>query len=321
MLSVKNYLKNTIGIDVPIQELLPDEQKSLPFFILQTYALNIAHLFNHKVIFLKKKDNENLTPDQYRKQTALVKKAYNLPVVLILKKLEAYNRKRLIEKQIAFIVPEKQMFIPQLFIDFKEFRNTDTKRGNKLLPAAQCLLFYHLLKENLNEINLKAIAEKLNYTPMSITRAVKDLKEKQVCITKGRKEKMIILEQKKQELWQTVLPYLQNPVKKKIFTDNFHDVYIKSGINALTFYTNIADDTKNNCFAISSNDFNYLRKKGKINLLQEGEGKICLEVWKYPPALLAKNNMVDQLSLYMIFKKNDDERIQIEIETLIGGFI
>jgi len=317
---LKNYLKNTIGIDVPIKEFLPDEQKSLPFFIDQAYALYIAHLFNHKLIFLEKKDNENLTPDQYRKHTALVENAYNLPVVLILKHLEAYNRKRLIEKQIAFIIPDKQMFIPQLFIDFKEFRNAVTKKSEKLLPAAQCLLFYHLLKEDLNGINLKTIAGKLNYAPMSITRAVKDLEEKQLCTTNGRKEKTINFEQKNRELWQMALPYLQNPVKKEIFTDNFHDLYIKSGFNALTFYTNIAD-TGNNCFAISNDDFNYWRKKGKIKLLHEGEGEICLEVWKYPPALLAYDNMVDPLSLYMIFKDNDDERVQMEIETLTKGLL
>jgi DNA-binding MarR family transcriptional regulator len=282
--------------------------------------LHITKLFKHEVIFLEKKDNENLTPDQYLKQIALVENTYNLPAVLILNQLEAYKRKRLIEKQIAFIVPDKQMFIPQLFIDFKEFRNTVKKRGSKLLPAAQCLLFYHLLKEDLNEINFKTIAGKLNYTPMSITRAVKDLKEKQLCKTSGRKEKAIVFEQKKQGLWQKALPYLQNPIKKKIFTDNFHQVYIKSGINALTFYTNIADE-ENNCFAISGDDFNKLRKKGKINLLQEGEGKICLEVWKYRPALLAQNIIVDPLSLYMIFKENDDERIQMGIEPLVNRFI
>jgi len=320
MLSIENYLKNTIGIDVTIETLLPNKQKVLPFFILQTYSLYITKLFKHQVIFLEKKDNENLTPDQYLKQTALVENAYDLPVVLILNQLEAYKRKRLIEKQIAFIVPDKQMFIPQLFIDFKEFRNTVKKRGSKLLPAAQCLLFYHLLKEDLNEINLKTIAEKLNYAPMSITRAVKDFKEKKICATKGRKEKTIVFEKKNQELWQTTLPYLQNPIKKKIFTDNYHDLYIKSGINALTFYTNIADE-ENNCFAISTDDFNYLRKKGKINLLQKGEGKICLEVWKYPPVLLAQNNIVDPLSLYLIFKENDDERIQMEIEPLVNRFI
>ena len=319
MSPLENYFRNTLGIELVIKKLLPKEQKSLPFFILQIYNLNIVHLFNRRVIFLEKKEDENMTPDQYSKQIALVENTYNLPVVLILKKLESYNRKRLIEKQIAFIVPEKQMFIPQLFIDFKEFRSAETKKSNKLIPAAQCLLFFHLLKEDLNGINLKTIADKLKYAPMSITRAVKDLKEKQLCATNGKKEKTIIFEQKNRELWQMALPYLQSPVKKEIFTNNKYDYFIKSGYNALALHTNIAD-TENNYFAISSDDFNYWRKQGKIKTLHKGEGKNCLEIWKYSPALLAQDNVVDPLSLYMIFKENDDERVQMEIETLIKDF-
>ena len=48
-------------------------------------------------------------------------------------------------------------------------------------------------------------------------------------------------------------------------------------------------------------------------------GDIKVEVWKYSPALLSENGIVDKLSLYLCMKDSDDERVQLECDTLIKG--
>jgi hypothetical protein len=46
-------------------------------------------------------------------------------------------------------------------------------------------------------------------------------------------------------------------------------------------------------------------------------GEVEVEVWKYNPALLSESGVVDRLSLYLLLKDYDDERVQIELEHMI----
>lgn len=54
--------------------------------------------------------------------------------------------------------------------------------------------------------------------------------------------------------------------------------------------------------------FRYITKSIK-------SGKI--EIWKYSPFILAKDNIVDPLSLIMTLKNENDERIQEAVESLL----
>ena len=42
-----------------------------------------------------------------------------------------------------------------------------------------------------------------------------------------------------------------------------------------------------------------------------------IEVWKYDPALLSETGVVDKLSLYLLLKDYEDERVQIELDNMI----
>ena len=46
-------------------------------------------------------------------------------------------------------------------------------------------------------------------------------------------------------------------------------------------------------------------------------GDIRVEVWKYAPTLLSVDGWVDRISLYLCLKDSEDERIQLECDTLI----
>ena len=318
MKKLVKYIKNTLGIEIKIKPFSSVKQKKMPFYIREMYKFKKTHLYNREIIMLVQKDNANLTPRQYLKQVTLIEETFCLPAILILEQLEAYNRKRLLEKQVAFIILGKQMFIPQLLIDLKEFQLSIKKKNERLQPAAQCLLLYHLLKGNISDTNFKTIAQKLNYAQITITRAVSNLRDFDLCTVEGTKEKKIKFQDDKRKIWETALPYLQTPVKRKVYTDEIikKDLVCESGITALAHYTNIADNNKV-CHAISGSNYNFLIKNKEINLTNNFDEDLCLEIWKYSPTILSNNKVVDPLSLYLIFKNNDDERIQIEIEKLV----
>jgi len=318
MPNLKKYIRTTLGTEINIKPFPKVKQKTLPFYIREMYKFKITRLFNREIIILVQKGSQNLTTDQYRKQITLIENTFDLPAVLILEQLEAYNRKRLLEKQIAFIIPGKQMYIPQLLIDLKDFRFATKIKMQRLQPAAQCLLLYHLLKKNVSDINFKIIAQRLNYSQMTITRAAANLNRLDLCTIEGNKEKKIVFQDDKRKIWETALPYLQNPVKRKVYTDKIlgKNLIYKTGFTALAWYTNIAENGKT-CFAISNVNYNYLLKNKEVHLTNNFEEDFCLEIWKYPPDILSNNNIVDPLSLFLIFKDTKDERIQMEIEKLI----
>ncbi len=318
MKRLEKYFFDTLGIEIHIKPFPNNKLNTLPLFFRGMYQFRKTRLFEREIILLQQIENEYLTADQYLKHVRQIEQTFNIPVVLVLEPIEAYNRKRLIEKQVAFIIPGKQMFIPQLLIDLKEFRYATKKKRETIQPAAQYLLFYHLLKENVEEMNFKMIAEKTNYTQMTITRAATDLAEKGICSIEGRKEKRIIFNAHKKDIWEKAIPFLQNPTKRKIYlNDNLDDeLMYKAGYSALAFYTNIAGDAVD-CYAISKTDYMYLKKNGQIKTVNRFEGRFCIEIWKYALGTLANGRTVDPLSLYLTLKDEKDERVEMELEKMI----
>ncbi len=112
----------------------------------------------------------------------MLKNRLNQKVVVVLDNVQAYQRKRLIEKGLNFIVPGKQLYLPELLVSLGEsFVHPKSKQKNKpLLPSAQFLLIYHIIHKNkhwkFTEHSFKEIAEKTGYTPMAITNAIDGLK-------------------------------------------------------------------------------------------------------------------------------------------------
>ena len=83
--------------------------------------------------------------------------------------------------------------------------------------------------------------------------------------------------------------------------------------------------SKQQFFAIGKNQYYKLEKENKLKGLNQFEGKYCLEIWKYDPNLLmqniAKEAVVDPLSLYISFTDNQDERIEMALEQIIKRYI
>lgn len=319
MYKTEKYINDILGVNFQLNKLAENKLNILPYYLKNIYVFNTGNLFNKQLIFISKTNEETATTKQYRKHIDIIKEAFKCPVVLILYEIEAYNRKRLIEKKVSFIVPGKQMFLPHLFIDLKEIK-TNIKRGkNKLQPAAQYILLYYLLKSDLHGINFSEMQNIFGYSSlMTITRAMYELQDIGICKIEGNKEKNVVFDINKLDIWVKVLPYLINPVKKRFYIEKLPDkelIYI-SGITALSKYSDIADDMKPH-YAIADSDFKLLQKTKKIHQINNMEGKFCLETWKYSPGLLAINNVVDPLSIYLVYKDNENERIEAAINTII----
>jgi hypothetical protein len=327
------YIKNIIGASIEIHLLQKKELDKLPMYLHKGYNWYKAAVVGRLCILAEMKEDNGFSIAQIEKHFEQVKAALGLPVIGVFKQLEAYNRKRLIEKKVAFVVPEKQLYVPDFFIDLKEFRNNAKETHERLTPTAQLLLLYHILNKEENKQFYKKtfqeLAVLLGTNPMGISRAVTNLKHHSLIDITGGKEKFIQFRLKKQELWQEAEQrnLLINPVLKQIYIDEKPRglLMFRSNEYALPEYSDM-NASRQEFYAIDKNTFYGLQKKQALINANENEGRYCLEVWKYNPETLAgelqqKTGAVDPLSLYLSLKDTHNERIEMAMEQIMEQFI
>lgn len=308
------YIEAITGARVAVSEPAAFYAAELPLF-LRKRKRTFANIEGRDVVFEYRDSMDEETPLQIEKQRDSLEKIFNRPVVFCFEKLESFQRKRLIEKKIAFIHKDKQMYMPLLFIDLKEYGVSRKPERNVFSPAAQCIVLYHLLKQPLDGLVFSDISKLLPYSPMSITRAVQEYLSHGLCDVTGTKEKKIIFKFAPAELWEQSKSLCISPVKKTYYTDEINiSRYILSGESALAKYTMVQEPGVP-CYAVSRAQMQELKKNNQF-LAPYITGGPCIEVWSYDPALLSSDKAADPLSLYLRYLNDEDERIQKAISGL-----
>lgn len=329
------YIQETLGIQAITSPIVRNSLGKLPMYIHETYNLYQIELYHRDIILAELKNEKEFSIRQTEKQVRQIKNILNQKVVVVLENVPAYNRKRLIEKGINFIVPGKQLFLPELLMDLREtYTHPGAKQKNeKLLPSAQFLLIYHIIHryENwkLEDHPFKEIARKLAYTPMSITNAIDSLKNHELVEVQGEKEKFIRFRHNRHELWKIAIEkdLLVNPVIKTVFVDEKPKelFLLQSNTSALPEYTDL-NPSRQEYYAIEKTVFYGLQKSNALVNPNDYEGKYALEVWKYNPLTLVDElpnyrKVVDPLSLYLSVKDSKDERIEMATDQILEKFI
>ena len=329
------YIEETLGIQPTVTQIAKSYLDRLPIYIHETFRLYRTDIFNTEIILAELKNGDELSIQQTEKQVQQIKNLLHQKVVIVLENVQAFNRKRLIEKGINFIVPGKQLYMPDLLIDLREnFVHPKTRQKNEtLLPSAQFLLIYHIIHRKqqwkLQEHPFKAIAQKLGYTPMAITNAINNLKYHGLIDVEGEKEKFIRFRGERQDLWNMAHQQnlLINPVIKTVYVDEKPKglFLLHTNASALTEYTDL-NPSRQEYFAIEKTDFYGLQKSNGLVNPNDYEGRYALEVWKYNPLTLVDElpndkAVVDPISLFLSVKDSRDERIEMALDQIVKKFI
>jgi DNA-binding MarR family transcriptional regulator len=330
MEKVKQYIEELLGDPITLLSVKDKELGSvLPFYMTEMYSFSKIVMMNHSLILIEPKQQDELSILQLSKHQALIEEMLHCKSAVVLQEIESFQRKRLIEKRVQFIVPNKQIFLPFWLIDLKEGYATKRQKKDSLSPSAQMILIWYLLdkqrKIDFENSSLKDLANHFNYSAMTITKAADELVSHDLCtLRENGKEKFIHFQQEKHELWHRAEPYLVNPVLKTIFVDEFPDGvgHILSNFSALSEYSEM-NPSSQRYYAIDKTVFYGLEKTGKFKNSNNREGKYCIEVWKYNPDKLMEivhndEFAVDPLSLYLSMKGNPDERTEYAFENLIN---
>jgi hypothetical protein len=312
MNKLENYLKEILGVDTTIFPLEKQLYRKLPLYLTANYAANETTILSKRICLLSLTGEDMPTPDQLSKQMALAIRQTGLPVVFVFDKVLSYNLKRLVAKSVNFIIPCKQLFIPALMMDLHKMPEKPQKKQEWLTPVAQFLLLYHLQKERLTGWTMRQLTDLFPQTYLTINRAIKNMEELGLCQLTGGKEKQIQFIGKGKNLWNKAQEFFQTPVERILYTDERLETACISNINALAYYTMLNDESKQH-YAID--------KQELVNLkiaTNRYAGDNTVEIWRYNVASLSRNGFIDKLSLYLLLKTDENERVQGELEQMIN---
>jgi hypothetical protein len=262
------------------------------------------------------RENTVFTPGLIRKHWQQIQKNWDNFIIYVQPILSSYNRKRLIEQHTPFIIPGNQMYLPHLGIDLREhFRKFHDKKVKAFSPATQAVIIYALTRQTDEKLTSSLLAEKLNYTLMTINRAFTELKAAQIgkfCL-EGRERWWTFSD--KQALWVEAASFLRSPLKKRIWLKGNHPKLF-SGLTALS-HLSLLSAPSLSVFATSMHQWKAWKQSSLEEVPSQDGADVELEIWHYDPDLFAKDSIVDPFSLYLSLKAIQDERIESALQELM----
>jgi hypothetical protein len=322
--SVQAYLKETLGI-APKARAWPGVAK-LPYFLHDAFEVRELTLLGRQILLAIDRQPYMLGLASIRRQMDTLRHRAGLPVVYVTGALASYERKRLIEQKVAFIVPGNQLYLPDLGIDLREyFRRSPDAPGGALSPATQAMLIAVLLRGPWHaEWQPAEVAKGLGYSAMTLSRAVKELTATGIASlhTEGR-ARWLRMERTAAETWETAKPMLRSPSKRRFWAKPTPDGSAPNirlaGLSALARYSMLAE-LEWQVYAVSPAQWKATTRAGIAILPEHLPGACEWELWHYSPALVPDSDTVDPLSLTLSLQGNSDERILLALDELRERF-
>lgn len=305
------------------------ESAQLPLYLQGGYSYRKATLQGQSCLLVLDKGNEQTDKAAVlKKHLKTIGQNFSGPVIYVVKNTTAFNRKRLVEQRIAFIVPGKQLYLPFAATDLRDHSTATSRTPNDkpkwLGSVAQQIVLLKLYQRWNEEMPAQRIAEQLVVSKMTVSRAYTELTACGLANTAniGRQKKLRFIHHG-QQLWEQALPFLRSPIKKQLWIDredyetNQYQLSIKAGETALSILSTLIEP-KHKTIAVNAKDWPGLKKLINIRELPHDYGEsVIVELWRYDPALLSERGIIDRLSLYLSLSEKHDDRLTIAKDALL----
>ncbi len=312
--AIRAYLKDTLGIDAPSAPW--SGAPSLPYFLVDAFDLKALTMLGRPVLLAidKRADRPGLAT--IRAQIDRIRERSGLPVLYATGTLASYERKRLIEQKVPFVVPGNQLYLPDLGVDLREyFRKPAAQPQGEISPAAQAMLIAVLLgKPWRGEWEPADVLGRLGYTAMTASRAAREVVAAGIATSEMvGKLRRLKAEGPARALWGHIKPLLRNPVKRRVWALPTSDLAVRefrlAGLSALAQQSILAEPTWPT-YALSPSQWRLASQQGVKPVPEAEPGVIQLELWNYSPALVPGTALVDPLSLVLSLQSDADDRVQ-----------
>lgn len=313
---MKKYLAEIFGLSVKIEEW--GGKSKLPLYLRNKREYFVLSMGDVQSILVKN-NSGNFNVSGFAKEMQEIEKYSEMSVILWLDAISTYQRNALIKNRIPFIVPNSQIYVPELGMSLKEFCAGKRERVEKMSAAAQFLLLYFIYQKKYEEKSQSEIAESLNMSAMNVSRAVRELQE--LGLLKTRREgtsKLIKAVAIGRELYQLSSVYLQSPVQKRIYVSlNYFDMSLPLAGETALAKQSMLNYPKCTVYAMDKKLVKDIPKEAIVEpkLLKDND-YVEIELWKYNPSVYASDEMVDIVSLVQSLKDVEDERVEMQIEDI-----
>jgi hypothetical protein len=309
--------------------------KDLPLYLQGGWAYQLVELDGQQCLLMLDEHEQSETAQRLKKTLNKISKYFEGPLIYGVAELASYNRKRLIDQGIAFVVPGKQLYLPFMALDLRENFAAETKADATTLGAcAQQLLLMQLHGLWQQDVSAQALGGQLGVSKMTVSRAYRELSEFSLArVTLVGRRSKLVFEVNNGELWNLAQPYLISPVKKQVYISNdqyrqHSDIFQYSAGEQALAQQGMLALPKQHCAAINAADWPSLKS---LMGLEEQSGieddAVLIQLWRYNPGWLSnisneftKQCAIDRISLYLSLQNQKDERIHIALDEMMQEF-
>lgn len=304
----------------------------LPAYLAKGYSFAKGKVFGQRMVFAlaaqEQDQQQQQAPSFKRLQAdyqALTSAGEDSMLVLAFEYLPSYLRSHLVEARIPFVVIDRQVFLPQYWVDLREREEAASDPPPESLTwSTQVVLLRHLLRHDVEALSLSALAKELGYSAMAMTFAHRQLEAAELATTRRQgHSKYLTFAHEGRSLWKAALPRLRKPWRQEVplqqapFPKSFQ--VWTSGLSALAHRSDLSFAGPK-VRAIHGDDWRKIEQTNQLAVAEHLEfAQIQLEIWEYDPGLLAEGSNVDPLSLYLCFQEDPNERVQVALEDLLEG--
>lgn len=313
---MKKQLEQYFGCEVKIREY--KNKLSLPIFMtMRDIAMVEIYGVNFAIVDVVKE--AELSVASMKKQKAKYEEALQCPVAYKVALNSVSMRNALVKNGVSFVDLPGNVFLPFMGIVLQDVYRKQLVKVDKMMPATQ-MVFLELFYMNDEESALKSeVANKLNLTKTSITRATAQLEEmgliRQI---KSGTEISIQRNCSRREYYENAKAYLINPVQKVITIKRCEAMFeaFGAGETALSQLSELNPPRVEECAIYKGAEI-----VDQLEVVDErcvdNESLLKVQLWKYNPSYFARDGRVDLVSLACAFKGNEDERIEMCVEELL----
>jgi hypothetical protein len=320
------YLNQVFG-ESSVRMALSKQSAQLPYFLQDTYAVLDGELLGHPVTIACFKGQQPLGAKQLNQHIQRMCELLDAPVIISLPHIAPGERKQLIQRGIAFVVPDRQLFAPQLGMILSErFGVVPRREQEHASPATQALLIWFLSHHPISKTwHPFEEAAALGYAGMTATRAVRELLQFNLFELEIRgRAKFLNLKGTRRELWEKAKPYLRTPVVRTLWTYDRRILEVTdvrwAGESALARMT-MLNEPQQQVIAMTPEAAQQAKEDGIYFEPRELKDALAVQVWRYAPTMQAKQKTVDPLSLWLSLRDDRDDRIQLALDEIEEKFL
>ena len=313
---MKKQLEQYFGCEVKIREY--KNKLSLPIFMTMR-DITMVEIYGVNFAIIDVMKEMELSVTAMKKQKSKYEETLQCPVAYQVALNSVSMRNALVKNGVSFVDLPGNVFLPFMGIVLQDVYRKQFVKVDKMMPATQ-MVFLELLYMNDEKSMLKSeIANKLNLTKTSITRATAQLEEMGLIEqTKSGTEISIKRNCSRKEYYENAKAYLINPVQKVITIMRYEATFesFEAGESALSQMSEL-NPPRIEERAIYKGEEVVEQLEIVDARYEELDDCMNVQLWKYNPSYFVRDGCVDPVSLACTFKGNEDERIEMCIEELL----